>query len=78
MDCYLGCLVVFVTPVALQTIQLLKQKTNGRLLVEALVPDFQVSVHCPMTCGLQSLLVVCRTGAPAHHEMHSSCQSSGQ
>lgn len=25
-----------------QTIQLLKQKTDGKLLVEALVPDFQV------------------------------------
>lgn len=27
-----------------QTIQLLKEKTSGRILVEALVPDFQVGV----------------------------------
>jgi lipoic acid synthetase len=29
-----------------QTIQLLKEKTQGRILVEALVPDFQVCVTC--------------------------------
>lgn len=43
-----------------QTIRLLKQKTQGRLLVEALVPDFQVRAavtvasaggNCGCGCG---------------------------
>jgi lipoate synthase len=48
-----------------QTIQLLKEKTQGRILVEALVPDFQVcwlsqTAACDMLC-LLALLLVYRT-----------------
>ena len=33
-----------------RTISLLKQKTEGKLLVEALLPDFQVRCVCPCVC----------------------------
>lgn len=39
-----------------KTIQLLKQKTDGRLLVEALVPDFQVRRRHRQTFHLQCMV----------------------